>query len=76
MTALEVAAIASGIPTPVDPAFGPARAYVESHGGAWRATFALDGGRISQPVGPAFALDRSGSRAARALAGALNGRVR
>jgi hypothetical protein len=67
--------VAATIPTPVDPAFGPCRAYVESRDGAWRAVFALDGGRRGQSAGPAFPFDRAGGRAARALASVLNSRL-
>lgn len=69
------AIVAAAIPTPVDPAFGPARAYVESHGRAWRTVFALDGGRTVQLVDPPFSFDRAGGKAARALARALNTRL-
>jgi predicted nucleic acid-binding Zn ribbon protein len=71
-----LAAIAAGIPTPVDPIYGPARAYMSlvDHGGigkaTWRAAFGTDGGRGTVPVGPAMA-----RRHAQRLVEILNARL-
>lgn len=48
-----LAAIAAGIPTPVDE-YGPARAYVEVRDGGYGVVFGLAGGRRHEPVGPVF----------------------
>ena len=80
--ARSLAEVAAGIPTPVDAHLGPCRAYLTladngvrpwpepSGKGTWRVAFALDGGHVMQPVGPA--MDR---RHAARLADLLNARL-
>lgn len=65
-----LAAIAEGIPTPVDE-YGPARAYVECRDGGHGVAFGLSGGRVNQPVGPVFPRPRR----ALDLAALLNDRI-
>ena len=62
-----LAAIAAGIPTPVDE-YGPVRAYCE---GGYGVVFGRDGGRVNEPAGPVF----PSPRRAVALANLLNGRL-
>lgn len=66
----DLAAIASGIPTPAD-SFGLARAYAEVRGGGFGVVFGLDAGRRHEPVGPVFKAPRQAIE----LSELLNGRL-
>ncbi len=71
--ARSMAEVAAGIPTPVDPHFGPCRAYVDVRPDLrYGIHFAIDGGRVRQLVAePTF----RGPRDAMRLADLINGRL-